>query len=338
MLNKYLLVLTFFFTNTVWANTSIQKQFINWGNKNNLVGAAMSIDGNTYYYGFSQKKNKIKVNSKTVFGIGSVTKTFVSVTLLLLEEKGKININDSITKYFPEYKRLNHIKIKDLMSMDAGLNDVKSGSELLTPEAQIQDAYENYNQMNFHHWKYSNVSYQLLGKLIEKVTGQSLSNVIRQKIIEPLDLKSTYFPSESQSKKLYEYQDNQQKKSNYSLAFAAGGMVSNVHDLHVFINKLFVKKTLLSLNQYHEMTSFIATPKNYYAFTGTEPPQFGLAVFKWKLGKNRSVLTYPGVMKNGFATTFIVFNKRVIILQSNTYNNMDFTLLWPYKKFVLSLI
>ena len=98
LINGLILISILYFTNYAWANTSShEKELVSWASSNNIVGAAMSVDKKTNYYGYSEKFKKIKVNQDTVFGIGSVTKKFVSVTLLLLEEKGVININDNIT-------------------------------------------------------------------------------------------------------------------------------------------------------------------------------------------------------------------------------------------------
>ena len=158
----------------------IQKHLGVWANKNKIVGAALQINSTQYCYGYSNRDLKIKVNKKTEFGIGSITKTFVSVVLLNLEEQGKINIHDPITKYFPQYPKLMHVSIQSLMQMTAGFNDASDTS--MTPIHAINAAYQKYNPKLAGIWRYSNVSYQLLGLLIEHVTHESISKNIADDI------------------------------------------------------------------------------------------------------------------------------------------------------------
>src|SRR3990167_1409128 len=98
----------------------IQTYLNQFAQRNGLVGVALTINNKAYYYGYSNKQLAKAVTEHTEFGIGSITKTFVSVALL----KGLININDKITKYFSQYPKLKHDTIKALMQMIAGFNDV----------------------------------------------------------------------------------------------------------------------------------------------------------------------------------------------------------------------
>ena len=263
---------------------------------NNIVGAAINVNEKSYFYGYSNKILSKKVTSNTVFGIGSITKTFVSVVLLKLEADKKLNINDKITKFFPKYTRLNNVTIKELMQMDAGFNDAKTSKRSLSPTQQIMVAYKKYNSKLLGHWQYSNVSYQLLGKLIEKITHTSLENAIAKLVILPLNLKHTCFPNKAEKINLLGYQNGKANLTDYQNAFAAGGLVSNAHDLNIFVSHLFVTKNILHKRQYDELTTFINTPKKYYAFTGIKSPKFGLGVFKWDIPLFGQILTYPGVL------------------------------------------
>lgn len=309
-----------------------------WAKHNQVVGSALSVNGLAVYYGYANKALGKKVDKNTVFGIGSITKTFVSVAILKLEAQNKLDIHDKITDYFPAYKRLGGVTIKQLLQMSAGLNDVANEKDGLNPQQQIAKAYQHYDAKQSGQWLYSNVSYQLLGKLIEKVTREPLAEVISNLLTKPLGMEHTYFPNAHQAKTLFEYQNGQVNTSNYQQAYAAGGLVSNVHDLNSFLNALFVKKSLLPKAQYHELLSFVDTPKAYYAFTKTPAPKFGLGVFQWSVSPFGEVLTYPGVLANGFTTSYVIFKQHVVIIQSNTYNHNNFTLLWPYQPFIRYLI
>ena len=322
---------------SVAATSSVSQAYFNkWAKMNGVVGAALAVNDQTYFYGYSNKSLTEPVTAQTQFGIGSITKTFVSVVLLKLEADGKLNINDPITKYLPQYPKLKNITVQELMQMTAGFNDVMVDSA--TPLEQVNAAYVKYDPALRGSWLYSNVSYQLLGMLIEKIMQQSLAKAISSLITSPLHLSSIYFPNELQARLLKEYQDGKTKMSDFSNAYAAGGLVSSAHDLEIFIRHLFVIKDLLPSQQYAELTTFIKTSAQYYAFTGTKTPQFGLGVFKWDIGPYSRVFNYSGVLKEGFTSAYTVIENNIIVSQSNTYNQEDFTMLWPHRTFTKGLI
>lgn len=335
-----LIILLFVYAQITLANTSslIQAHFIKWAKKHKIVGAALAIDNKTYFYGYSNKVLTKPVSAKTLFGIGSITKTFISVILLKLEAEGKLNIHASITKYLPQYSKLKDVTIQSLMQMTAGFNDVKMKENAASPLQQVNAAYRKYNPKLAGIWQYSNASYQLLGLLIEKVTRKSLTAILSTNITLPLHLYSIHFPNKTEAFSLKEYQNGKVKTTNFYSDNAAGGLVSNARDLEKFIRHLFVTKDLLPAKQYNELVSFVITPKQYYEFTRTRAPKFGLAVFKWNIPPYGDVLSYPGVLKEGFASSYTVKGKHIIISQTNTYNNNDFTLLWPYRAFTKKII
>lgn len=319
----------------LFANDVNQDYLNDWARQNKIVGAALVINGQSYFYGYRNKK--IPVTDETEFGIGSITKTFISVMILKLEAEGKISIHDSVIKYLPHYSKLKSVTLQSLMQMTAGFNDVLEAGWDATPQQQIEAAYQKYQPKYRGKWQYSNVSYQLLGLLIESVTKQTLAEVLNEMITSPFQLTHIYFPDAVEEKTLIEYQNGIAKTSHFKNMYAAGGLVSNAQDLNQFITHLFVTKDILPIKQYNELITFVATPSNYYAFTKTPAPSFGLGVFKWRID-HIGVLTYPGVVKDGFASTYTVVKNIVIITQSNTYNNNNFTLLWPHQNFTKKLI
>lgn len=336
---KKALILTFLVNQAARADISPIHTYLNkWAQRHGVVGAALAINDQTYFYGYSNKKLSKRIDENSEFGIGSITKTFVSVVLLKLEAEGKLNIHDLITQYLPQYPKLKNVTIQSLMQMTAGFNDASNVGGSVTELQQINAAYQKYNPKLAGVWMYSNVSYQLLGILIEKVTHQSLSNMISEMITKPLHLNKIYFPSSAQALLLREYQNGHFKTTNFANMHAEGGLVSNARDLEMFIRHLFVIKDLLPEKQYKELTFFVTTPQKYYAFTKTKPPQFGLGVFRWNIPSYGKVLTYPGVLSEGFASAYTVIGNNVIVSQTNTYNHMDFTILWPHREFTKNLI
>lgn len=220
--------------------------------------------------------------------------------------------------------------------MTAEFNDVTDDS--VTPLQQINMAYKKYDRTLAGKWLYSNVSYQLIGILIEKITQKPLAEELSSEITSPLHLNSIHFPDKSQALSLKEYQNSKVKISNFDNAYAAGGLVSNVSDLESFIRHLFINKDLLPAKQYAELTTFIKTSVQYYAFTHAQAPQFGLGVFKWNIPPYGDVLNYSGVLGQGFTSAYSVLGNNIIICQSNTYNHNDFTLVWPHRSFTKKLL
>ena len=337
---KKIWVIIFFFTIIQGARadtfSTTQTYFNKWAQKNEIIGAALAVNDKTYFYGYSNKELVAPVNIQTKFGIGSITKTFVSVILLKLEAEGKLDIHDHITKYLPQYSKLKGVTIQALMQMTAGFND--GADDSVSPVQQVDLAYAKYDPKSAGVWLYSNASYQLLGILVEKITHRSLADAVSLFITSPLYLNSIKFPGSKQAASLKEYQNGQIKSSNFKNIYAAGGLVSSAHDLEKFIRHLFVIRDLLPPKQYAELTTFVKTPTKYYEFTGTKAPQFGLGVFKWNIPPYGDVLSYPGVLGEGFTSSYTVIGDNVIISQSNTYNNNDFTILWVHQTFTKWLI
>jgi len=317
-------------------NFSTRFYFNSWAQKNEIVGAALALDNKVYFYGYSNKHSAVLVTRKTQFGIGSITKTFISVILLKLEAEGKLNIHDPVTKYLPQYSKLKNVTIQSLMQMTAGFNDVAKNP--ISYLQEINMAYPKYNPKLSGNWLYSNASYQLLGLLIEKITQKSLADILSSFITKPLHLRSIYFPNKLEAISLKEYQNGHVKISDFNNEYAAGGLVSNVKDLESFIWHLFVAKDLLPAKQYTELTTFVKTSEKYYAFTGIKAPQFGLGVFKWNIPPYGDVFSYTGVLDKGFTSSYTVIGNNIIISQSNTYNHNDFTILWSYRTFTKELI
>lgn len=321
------------------SNISPTQAYLNkWAKENGIVGAALEVNNEKYFYGYSDKQLVKPVTKQTQFGIGSITKTFVSVILLKLEAEGKLNIHEPITKYLPQYSKLKSVTIQELMQMTAGFNDAADNS--VSPLQQVEMAYKKYNpKLEIERsWLYSNVSYQLLGILIEKITQQPLNTVLSELITSPLHLSSIYIPDNSEASSFKEYQNGKVKVTDFKNAYAAGGIVSNVYDLESFIHHLFINKDMLPVQQYAELTNFVNTSEKYYSFTGTQAPTFGLGVFEWNIPLYGNVLTYPGVLGEGFTSIYTVIRNNLIISQSNTYNNNDFTILWPHRSFTKGLM
>jgi CubicO group peptidase (beta-lactamase class C family) len=147
-------------------------------------------------YGRATLEHDVKVTPDTVFQAGSIAKQFTSTAILMLEDDGKLNINDPISRYFPDApKSWAGIRLRHLLSHTAGINDNDSLFALQTnPDtAAIRKlVWKNplYAKPGIS-FRYSNMAYVLLGHVIEKVTGKPYHDFIDARIMMPLGMKSS---------------------------------------------------------------------------------------------------------------------------------------------------
>ncbi|MFZ4116408.1 MAG: serine hydrolase domain-containing protein [Chthoniobacterales bacterium] len=155
----------------------------------------------TYTSGFTRRGAREPVTEKTVFGIGSITKTFVAATLLQLQEEGKIKLDTPIGSYFPEYPRWSSITVRQLLNMTSGIANTDFSKErddyentILTSKKIVTSIYQQPDLFApGSEWRYSNTNYFLLGLLIEKISGVSFAEVITTRFLKPLHLTHTFY-------------------------------------------------------------------------------------------------------------------------------------------------
>ncbi len=155
----------------------------------------------SYFGGWADMKNNKKVSEQTTFNAYSVTKTFTALAILQLAEKGKLQLDDPVVQYLPDFQYTNTITIIQLMTHSAGIpNPIPLGWIHLIDEHDSFD-YKSYFEPVFQkHQKvksepnekfaYSNLGYVLLGILIEKVSGQSYTEYVNEHIIQKIDIDS----------------------------------------------------------------------------------------------------------------------------------------------------
>lgn len=151
-------------------------------------------------YGYKDSEAKLPLSVEDKFLIGSVTKEFVAVSILQLEEKGLLDTKDKLSKYFPEYKYGNDMTIENLLIHNSGLKDIINRTSLFSNtgyiDAKDEDIYLNIinSELNFkpgEKYEYSNTNYYLLSLIIEKITNTSLENYLIENIFRPLDMQNT---------------------------------------------------------------------------------------------------------------------------------------------------
>ncbi len=135
----------------------------------------------------------------TKFRIGSITKQFTAAAILRLQEQGKLSVRDPLSKFIPDYPRGSEVTLHHLLTHTSGIhsytgkpNFLETVSAYTTPEDLIK-SFKNdpYDFDPGKKWLYNNSGYFLLGYIIEKVSGQSYGEFLKQQFFEPLGMKNT---------------------------------------------------------------------------------------------------------------------------------------------------
>jgi len=223
--------------------------------------------GNVIYkkaFGLANLESGVKMQPDNVFEIGSVTKQFTAISILMLVEQGKVRLDDEITKYIPDYPTQGKkITVHHLLNHTSGIKSYTSLKKLhgidkkdLTP-IELIDFFKN-EPMNFNpgeQYKYNNSGYVILGYIIEKVSGLTYGQFVIKNIFEKLNMKNSTYGNHrnviSNRASGYHMKDDYQNSRyvSYTLSYAAGALMSTVIDLNIWqqaliANKLVKKETI----------------------------------------------------------------------------------------------
>ncbi len=162
-------------------------------------------------YGLANVELNVPVKAETIFQSGSVGKQFVSAAVMMLVEEGKVALDDSIVKYFPNApESWKPILMKNLLSHTSGLSEYESdqrtgpkGPFYLRLDFTEDELVEKAEAMPIdfkvgEKWAYRNTNYLLLGIMIHKVTGKFYADYLAERIFKPLGMNSTRLISEAE--------------------------------------------------------------------------------------------------------------------------------------------
>jgi D-alanyl-D-alanine carboxypeptidase len=161
-------------------------------------------------YGRRSLEDNQPVEADTLFAIGSITKQFTCALVLMLAEEGKLSVHDKVAKYFPELTRANDITLLDLMNNVSGYTDyypLDFVDRRMRQEISADDLLRRYagGTLDFEpgsRYSYSNTGFILLGRVVEKVSGEPFGSFLARRILEPLGMHHTAYESEVSDKRL----------------------------------------------------------------------------------------------------------------------------------------
>ena len=235
-------------------------------------------------YGLADREKKIANELKTRFRIGSMNKMFTAVATLQLVQSGKLDLKAPFGKYLTDYPNqatASKVTLEQLLTHTGGTGDIfgpefaKRRLELKT----LQDYVSLYGKRDVEYepgsrWRYSNYGFLLLGVLIEKVSGQSYYDYVRDHIFKPAGMTGTGSEPEDQavsdrSVGYTRFSGNGSQPNTDTLPYrgtSAGGGYSTVEDLFRFATALQTHKLLNAQHTELLTTGKVDTGRGKYAF------------------------------------------------------------------------
>lgn len=217
-------------------------------------------------YGIRNSKTNEPLSPDDLFEIGSITKNFTAVTMLLLQEEGKIDLDQTIDKWFPDFEKGDIITVRMLLNHTSGILEWNDFEDL---EGMVDKVNGQFNFEPGTDWSYSNTNFILAGLIINKITGKDAVEVIREKILDPLEMNHTFmkefedYPLEEKAHghTFDEYGNIIPYELNEKF-WTAGGIISNAGDMFKYAHALFNGDLISqeSLDQMLDMVKVSGTP------------------------------------------------------------------------------
>jgi CubicO group peptidase (beta-lactamase class C family) len=280
-------------------------------------------------YGLADLEHHVPITPQTTFRIASITKQFTAAAILKLQEQGKLSVNDKLSKYIPDFPRGNEVTLRQLLTHTSGIHDYSPEPDHLgdvakptTTEAEIELIKKQKPLYDFDpgtKWKYDNSGYELLGYIVEKVSGQSYGDFLRENFFQPLGMTNTgvYGPGLGLPHEALGYSlgTNDFEAPFYidpSWSGGDGALYSTVEDLYRWNEKIFNGQVL-------DAASFKA------AFTpvATKPSQLNSGNgygFGWYVGPYRGLRDIShGGARPGFTSMLLRFpdEKFTVVVLAN---------------------
>lgn len=272
-INRYLGILSFF---AVWFSLSVSgfaqriepnvEEFMRTAIERSHFQGSILIarDGKVLVskgYGMANAEHAVPNSPHTKFRIGSLSKQFTALAILMLQEQGRLNVQDPMCKYLPQCpESWQRISIHHLLTHTSGIQDIDY-IQARIPSMSVANTIERLKDKPLEFtpgklFSYSSSNYILLGHIIEKASGEQYETFVRRHIFEPLAMNDTGYDDNRRILKNraagYSMRGGTLINAAYvemSIPFAAGGLYSTVEDLYkwdqaLYTNNLVSKQSL----------------------------------------------------------------------------------------------
>ena len=277
------------------------------------VSVAVVKNGRTIVakgYGFADLENDVPATAETVYRIGSVTKQFTSAAIMRLAEQGKLSLDDTLQKFFPDFPTQgNRVTVRHLLNHTSGIKSYTSlgpkwarGIRLdLAPDSLLAlFANEPFDFKPGDSYRYNNSGYFLLGMIVEKLSGKPYGQYLKDELFTPLGLGSTMYCDQAPLIKHRAQGYSTRPGGEFINAeplsmtqpYSAGALCSTVTDLVAWTQALSSGK-VVSPASYKLMTTPVA-------LNDGKPINYGFGLGTGTLGGHRQVSHNGGI--NGFVS------------------------------------
>lgn len=171
-------------------------------------------------FGLANETTKEKLNEESIFELASCTKPFTAMAISILNERGKLNLDDKITKYLPELSDYGDISIMNLIHHTGGLPDYMQVMDSIWDKSKIATNNDVINIFSKHKPKvlfepnskheYSNTGYVLLATIIERASGKTYAEFLKHNIFNPLKMSNSF---------IYNRRLSPKKIKNYAVGY-----------------------------------------------------------------------------------------------------------------------
>ena len=287
-------------------------------------------------YGLANAELNVPMTTDHKLGIGSISKQFAAVAILLLQKENKLNVKDDIRKYLPSYNTHGRtITIENILSHTSG---IPSYTELYGFDTLVSKSVSNHKLIKFFegpdllfepgsNWSYSNSGFILAAIIVEKVSGKPFNDFIQEKIFGPLLMSETSMGTSDYvlNNKTAEYggvvpkgRFKMDTQYDWYWAFGAGQIVSTANDMlkwdQALYNEKFIPANILGLAN----KSFVLT-------TG-QPANYGLG---WGIGtiRDKALIQHGGAIGGYRAQAVRIPEDHIYVLVLSNYGTVNSSLI-----------
>lgn len=295
--------------------------------------ALVAENGKVIYkggFGMANMEWEIPNAPDTKFRLGSITKQFTAVLTLQLVEQGKIKLDGKITDYLPDFRKDigEKVTVHHLLTHTSGIPSYTSQPGFFQNVSRnpykVADFVKTYTSGNLEFepgtkFSYNNSGYFLLGAIVERITGKSYEQALKEMIFDPLGMKNTGYDHHDTllPKRAAGYARTANGYANaayldMSIPYAAGSLYSTVEDLYLWDQALYTDKVLTPQSKELMYKPFLQDYAYGWAITKTS----------FKLNDQPVPIITHGGGINGFTTTIVRFpkEKNLIVILDNTGN------------------
>jgi D-alanyl-D-alanine carboxypeptidase len=275
--------------------------------------------------GYADIKKGVEFTPCHISKAASITKLLIGTLFFKLQEEGKINADDLVSKYIDQkildkIDGAKNIKISNLMNHTTGIFDVITSSGFYL--AVLNNPNKRWTQLELLNYVYGEKAYELnnpypavysstntllLSMCIEKATGEKHEKLLHEKVLDPLGMNDTYYQGRedvpnSAAQGYFDLHNNGEIVNVSNLITGSGngygGIYSNVFDLNKFIKALLIDKIVLSQASLNQMETFVQEDENFYTGLGmikkfTEKTAYGIGHTGRDLGYVADLFYFP---------------------------------------------